>query len=77
MTTISIEVGPEMFRFHSKQHWVAKGRDWFKAAGVQLEDFICVDTKGRVCRYGLHFRRAEEDGAYPIVVYRHEKDGDG
>lgn len=76
-STIRIQVGPELFRFHSKQHWVNKARGWFKAAGVQTEDFICVDRKGRVCRYGLHFTRAEKDGSYPIIVYLHERDSDG
>ena len=33
-------------------------------------DFVCIDSKGRLCRYGLHFQRAEDDGAYPIIVYQ-------
>jgi hypothetical protein len=26
---------------------------------------------GRTCRIGKHFRDAEEDGAYPVEVFRH------
>jgi hypothetical protein len=67
---VEIKVGPEMFRFHSKQHWVNKAKSWFARAEVHREDFVCIDAAGRLCRYGKQFIRAEEDGTYPIVVYR-------
>jgi hypothetical protein len=69
MSTISIEVGPELFRFESKQQWVSNACEWFAERAVSPHDYICVDARGRVVRLGAHFARAERDGAYPVVVY--------
>jgi hypothetical protein len=37
---------------------------------LRHEDALCIDAKDRICQWGEHFRRAEEDGSYPIRVYR-------
>lgn len=70
MTRIHIEVGEELFRFSSMQNWISKARGWFEAAGVSRHDHICIDQRGRVCRYGAHFIRARDDDSFPVVVYR-------
>lgn len=70
MNKITIDVGAEMFRFHSIAQWVDKAKGWFEASGVRGGDYVCVDARGRLCRCGAQFSRAEREGTYPIVVYR-------
>lgn len=76
-TELTIVVGPELFRFTSAQHWMNKARSWFAQArrdhDIPREAYICIDSAGRVCAWGAHFRRAEEEGTYPVVVYAIEE----
>lgn len=68
--TIQITVGELAFHFTSKQHWINKGHDWYARHGLIDGRAISIDAKGRICKTGLEFRRAEEENAYPINVYR-------
>lgn len=73
MTKLELQVGRELFRFSSKEHWINKAKGWFERARevhrIGHEDFVCVDTRGRLCRYGRHFSRAEREDTFPIIVY--------
>lgn len=66
---VTIEVGELAFQFHSQTEWACKAQNWFRNSGLGDGKAICIDAKGRVCRIGRHFMRAEKDGAYPIKVY--------
>jgi hypothetical protein len=63
----TLTLGPELFSFDTKQHWVNKGRSWFLP--YRREETICIDARGRVVRCGGDFARAERDGAYPVTAY--------
>ena len=73
MTEVTVRVGPGLFRFESRHDWWDKAQRWFRIArrdhDLTPEAFICIDARGRVCRLGAHFQRAEADGTYPLVVY--------
>jgi len=69
--TRTVQVGEKLFEFSSQQDWVNKGPNIWKRHQVRGEDVLVVDQLGRTCRIGQHFREAEEDGAYPIEVFRH------
>ncbi len=75
---VSIEVGDQLFAFHSKMDWVNKAQSKFRdaqAAGLlrqsfeQTQDWLCIDAKGRVCTKGAEFDRAEKEGTYPVRVF--------
>lgn len=70
MTTITITVGNLEFEFRSKQQWINLASEVWREHGLRDQDTLCIDAKGRICQMGAHFTRAEEDGAYPIKVYR-------
>lgn len=78
MTRLAIELGAEAFRFHSKEHWMAKARDWYWSLGLHAgQNAIAIDAAGRICTCGAHFARAEADGTYPIVVYHVDPELEG
>jgi hypothetical protein len=68
MAKITVEVGPELFRFETFQQWVNKAASWFRRAGVSSSDVLCVDARGRICTHGKGFMRADKDGAFPVIV---------
>lgn len=68
--SITITVGEELFQFSSYENWISKAQNWFKQSRATSSSTICVDAKGRICEYGMHFQRAKIDDAYPIKVYR-------
>lgn len=63
-----IVTGPELFRFDSHDDWVATAARKFRSHEGS-GDSVCIDTKGRICRIGAHFKRANDDGAFPVIVY--------
>jgi len=67
MPKITIEVGEELFRFHSEQEWINKAQSWF--SNFPKDIGICVDSVGRICTIGKHFMRATKESTYPIIVY--------
>lgn len=71
---LTIRTGPELFRFESHAQWVNKSTSWFSNSGVRGEDCLCVDALGRVCPMGRHFNIAENDNAFPVVVYLNRQD---
>jgi hypothetical protein len=72
---ITVEVGPELFRFLSFEQWVNKTARWFRGAGVGNLDVLCVDGRGRVCTCGKDFMRADDDAAFPVIAYRYRSEG--
>lgn len=65
--SVTLQLGPEMFRFTSFNEWVNKAHSWFSNCGVR--HYVAVDTKGRVCVSGREFQRARDEGTFPVVVY--------
>lgn len=66
---LTIYVGELLFEFRSYQNWVNKAQSWFRNCGRRSDDCLCVDAKGRIVSRGEHFRRAEEEDAFPVKVY--------
>lgn len=55
-------------QFDSRQEWINKGKSWLTRHPQWGEHFkaICFDAKGRHVNCGGDFRRAEEEGAFPV-----------
>lgn len=66
---LTICVGELLFEFRSYQNWVNKAPSWFRNCGHRSDDCLCVDSKGRIVSRGEHFRRAEQEDAFPVKVY--------
>ena len=54
--------------FTSHQEWVNKATSWLTRHPKYSEFFraICFDSFGRIVKNGGDFRRADEDGAFPV-----------
>lgn len=65
-----------------KPRWAGEFRDfddWVSFASARLAgctgsmgqkvEAICVDAKGRRCHIGADFRRAKEEGAFPVRYF--------
>lgn len=54
--------------FASKQEWVNKGQSWLTRHPMWGDYFkaICFDATGRYVGNGGDFRRAEDEGAFPV-----------
>ena len=66
---VAVLVGDPLFRFDSYLHWSGDAAELFELWNKEAEEVLCLDTHGRVCSLGKHFRRAEEEGSYPIIAY--------
>jgi hypothetical protein len=66
---IEIEVAEELFEFTSFVQWVNKAASWFASHNISNHNYVCVDAKGRACRNGFDFQRADREGAFPVKVY--------
>jgi hypothetical protein len=59
-------------QFNSMQEWVNKGRSWLTrrqkldSNGCNYFKAICFDAKNRLVENGGDFKRAEDEGAFPI-----------
>lgn len=55
-------------QFASKEEWVNRGLSWLTRHPMWGDYFkaICFDARGRYVGNGGDFRRAEEDGAFPV-----------
>jgi hypothetical protein len=65
----------EAFRFTSFHDWVntARGRPWtwvHVSDGGKHSLEVCADAKGRICRMGRDFQRANDEGTFPVIAYR-------
>ena len=65
----AIKTGKKLFQFESEQDWINKAQRIWKLNEITADKTICVDKLGRICSFGLHFRLAKEDNAYPIEVF--------
>ena len=64
---IACLVGEKITEFRSHQEWVNKGNP--RLAGYRASEIVLFDSRGRVCKLGSHFQRAEKQGTYPITAY--------
>lgn len=64
-----IRTGPKVFEFTSHTDWVNRATRLFRGHGLRSDDVVCVDQRGRICGWGAHFTKAQEDAAYPIEVF--------
>lgn len=60
---VSVLVGDPIYRFDSYEEWSDKKYP------MRRDSYICLDAHGRVCSYGKHFRRAQQDDCYPVIAY--------
>lgn len=69
--TIEVTVGEFLFEFRSYLQWVNKASSWFGNLGshARRQNVICVDAKGRICRTGREFMRADRENAFPVKAY--------
>jgi len=74
MNTIAVQLGQKLFEFASKQDWINRGQRIWRVHRATDGRALAIDTKGRICQMGAHFSRAENDGSYPISVYRVQPD---
>jgi len=72
--SVTVTLGEAVFAFRDKQEWINRGPRPWKAYHVDGGRGLAIDAKGRICQCGAHFMRAEEDGSYPITVYRVQAD---
>ncbi len=66
---MKIEVGEKLFEFASKQDWINRANRVWRKHQINAQNTVCIDQKGRICGWGLHFSIAENDNAYPIEVF--------
>lgn len=66
---VRVLVGEPIFRFNSYDDWFRNARVVFDNYEVEPDDVLCLDAYGRVCNFGEHFLRAQDDDCYPIVAY--------
>ena len=74
MIKFEIKFDKELFRFSSFDNWVKTAGEKFDVAlekeNLIRPDLICIDTVGRICAYGLHFQRAEDEKTFPVICYK-------
>ncbi len=63
-------LGELAFSFISFDDWVNRASTIWRQHGLTSRHTLCVDQKGRVCAWGLHFQIARDEGAFPVDVYR-------
>lgn len=63
-------VTERLFSFESFEDWQDLAVTRFDQFNVSAQNTICVDSAGRLCFFGEHFRIAEEQKTYPITVYK-------
>lgn len=66
----SVQLGEVLFSFNSFQDWVNKAQRIWRFHEVDSRHTVCIDQRGRICGWGAHFRRARDEGAFPINVHR-------
>ena len=74
MNSVTVTLGDKLFAFASKQEWVNRGPRIWRVHQATDGRAIAIDAKGRICQSGREFMRAEDDGAYPVTVYRVQPD---
>lgn len=57
-----------LFKFSSHQNWVNTAQTKFKT--YKHTPTICLDVNNNCLYIGEDFRIAEEDGTFPVTVYR-------
>lgn len=63
-------IGEELFSFETFVQWVNKASTWCSGCGVPMQNMRMLDAQGRVCRIGIHFMRARDEGTFPVRVIR-------
>ena len=74
MIISKIKLDKELFQFASFADWTETAGEKISAAmekeNLLRPDLICIDTVGRICAYGLHFQRAEDEKTFPAICYK-------
>ena len=68
---VAIVVGEMLFEFSDFRNWCDTAKAKFAMAGAAADNTICIDNRCRVVNRGGDFMRAQEDGAFPVKVYRY------
>lgn len=63
-------VTERLFSFESFEDWQESNGARFYQFNVSSQNTICIDSAGRLCFYGQHFRIAEEQQTFPVTVYK-------
>lgn len=64
-----VQLGPLLFSFATFDSWVSQAQRIWRFHEVRSADTVCLDQKGRICRWGEHFMVARDEGAFPVDVY--------
>lgn len=63
----------KLFQFDNHQDWINHATSRYSGIGLSKEErkelCISLDSKGRMCRQGGDFIRADKENTYPISVY--------
>jgi hypothetical protein len=60
-----------LIEFSSFSQWVNKARSWFQTCPVVPQNLICIDAKGRICKYGADFMLARDEDTFPVRAYHY------
>ena len=66
---MEIQIGEKLFEFTGFYNWCDTAKHKFQRAGVNGRDVLCIDSNGRICGWGTHFRLAQEQSAFPVSAY--------
>lgn len=62
----------ELFEFTSHRDWELHASARFANHGVSSGNTVCLDAKQRECWTGREFKRAHDQGTYPVKVFAKE-----
>lgn len=60
----------KLFSFASFSSWSGQAQKATQVRGLEMDQTLCIDQKGRVCSAAKHFVVAREESAFPIDVYQ-------
>ena len=66
---VPVQLGKPVFEFASHAQWENKAQSWFSRHALTSHNSLCLDTRNRPCISGREFKRAHEEGAFPVRVY--------
>ena len=70
MPLVQVSLGDKAFEFASFPQWVNKAASRFSQHGLTGDDVLAIDALGRICSNGAHFKRARDEDAFPVAVFR-------
>jgi hypothetical protein len=67
---IKLKVIKKLFSFSSMQDWIDNAKLLYNDQKLPYRYMMAIDSIGRPCLIGLHFKQAEKEKTYPIDVYQ-------